>query len=120
MNVFMVAHNAKCQTVKCLLEVYEDVVKLLLMLEVLLAEDVKIEDLFCSTSTFVEAGLFFRNDVLGLWSQSVQDAFQHYLACMADKTDGAMVLAELEITFLDHNDQSPWLANLLSSRLCCR
>lgn len=42
----MVAHNATCQTVKSLLEVYEDVVKLPLMLEVLLAEDVEIEDLF--------------------------------------------------------------------------
>ena len=33
--------------VKCLLEVYEDMVEILLMLQVFLAEDPEIEHLFC-------------------------------------------------------------------------
>ena len=39
----IVAQKASCHTLKCLLEVYEDVVEILLMLQVFRAEDHEIE-----------------------------------------------------------------------------
>lgn len=60
-------------SVKRLLEIYEDVVELSLVLEVFRKEDSHVEDLLSNTSAFLEAGLYFGDDVLGLGSQSVQD-----------------------------------------------
>ena len=53
--------------VKGLLEVYEDMVKILLMLSVFLPEDPEIEYLFCGAPSRSESSLLFCNDLLSLW-----------------------------------------------------
>ena len=86
--------------VKGLLEVCEDMVEILLMLQVFLTEDSKIEYLFCGAPSSSETCLFFCNDLFCLWLESVKDDLQHDLTRMADKADGSVVLARLQIAFL--------------------
>ena len=52
--------------VKGLLEVYEDIVEILLMLQVFLAENPEIEYLFCGTPSGSETCLLFCNDFFKL------------------------------------------------------
>ena len=54
------------------------------MLQVLFAEDCKVENLLCSTVSCSKAGLFFSKDVLCLWLQSVKDGLQHDFTWVAD------------------------------------
>ena len=42
-------------------EINEDMVQILLMMEVLLTQDSKVEDLFCGASSCSEPSLFFSN-----------------------------------------------------------
>ena len=56
--------------VKGLLEVYEDMVEILLMLQVFLAEDPEIEYLFCGAPSGSETCLLFCNDLFCLWLES--------------------------------------------------
>ena len=86
--------------VKGLLEVYEDMVEILLMLQVFLAEDPEIEYLFCGAPSGSETCLLFCNDLFCLRLESVQDDLQHDLTRMADKADGSVVLAQLQVAFL--------------------
>ena len=86
--------------VKGLLEVYEDMAEILLMLQVFLAEDPEIEYFFCGAPSSSETCLLFCNDLFCLWLESVQDDFQDDLTRMADKADGSVVLAQLQVTFL--------------------
>ena len=60
---FIVAHKASCHILKDLLEVYEDMVEILLMLQVFLTEDPKIEYLFCGAPSGSETCLLFCNDL---------------------------------------------------------
>ena len=85
--------------VKSLLEVYEDMVKILLMLQVLLAEDPEIEFLFCGAPSGYETCLLFCNDLFCLWLESVYDDLQHDLTKMAE-ADSSVVLAQLQVAFL--------------------
>ena len=48
------------------LEVYEDMVEVLLVLEIFFTEDSKVEDLLCGAPACPEACLFFSNDLLRL------------------------------------------------------
>ena len=73
--------------VKGLLEVYEDMVEILLMLEVFLAEDPETEYLFCGAPSGSETCLLFCNDLFCLWLESVQYDLQHDLTGMADKAE---------------------------------
>ena len=50
--------------VEGLLEVYENIVEVLLVLEVFLTEDSKVKDLLCGASSCSEACLFFSDDLL--------------------------------------------------------
>ena len=86
--------------VEGLLEVYEDMVEVLLVLEIFLTENALVEDLLCGTPSCSEACLFFGDDLLCLWFQSVQYDLQHDFAWMADKTDRSLVLALLQVAFL--------------------
>ena len=52
--------------VKGLLEVYEDMVEILLMLQVFLAKDPEIECLFCGAPAGSETCLLFCNDLFCL------------------------------------------------------
>ena len=76
-------------SVERLLEAHEDMVKALLVLQVFLTEYSKIEHLLiCS-----EACLFFFDDLLSLWLQSIQEGSLHDLTWMTDQADGMVVLA---------------------------
>ena len=68
----IVAQKASCHTLpKAFLEVYEDMVEILLMLQVFLAEDPEIEYLFCGAPSGSETCLLFCNDLFCLWLESV-------------------------------------------------
>ena len=67
----MVAHKAACHTQSNAF--LKDMVEIFLVLQVLFAEDSKVENLLCSTVSFSKAGLFFSDDVLCLWLGSVKD-----------------------------------------------
>ena len=56
---------------KGLLEVYEDMVEILLMLQVFLAEDPEIGYLFCGAPSGSETCLLFCNYLFCLWPESV-------------------------------------------------
>ena len=79
--------------VERLLEVHKDVVEVLLVLEVLLAQYPKVEDLLCCAASWSEACLFFSDDLFRLRLQLVQQDFQHSFARVADEGDGTIVLA---------------------------
>ena len=58
-------------SVERLLEVHEDIVKALLVLQVFLTEYTKIENLRSSALSCSETCLFFFDDLLSLWLQSI-------------------------------------------------
>ena len=58
-------------SVKGLLEIYEDMVEILLMPQVFLAEDPEIEYLFCGAPFGSETCFLFSNDLFCLWLESV-------------------------------------------------
>ena len=68
-----VAHKAACQTAERLLEVHEDMVKVLLVLQVFLTEYSKIENLLSCAPSCSETCLSFFDDLLSLWLQSIQE-----------------------------------------------
>ena len=63
--------------VKGLLEVYKDMIVVLLVLEIFLTEDSYVEDLLCGIPSHSEARLCFSNDLFHLQLQSVQYDLQH-------------------------------------------
>ena len=87
-----------------LLEIYEDKVEVLLVQEIFLTEDSKVEDLLCGAPSCSETCLFFSNDLLRLWLQSVQYDLQHDFAWVADEVDRSVVLALLQVAFLGKCD----------------
>ena len=60
-------------SVECPLGVHEDMVKVLLVLQVFLTEYSKIENLLNCAPSYSEACLFFFDDLLSLWLQSIQE-----------------------------------------------
>ena len=72
--------------VEGLLEVYEDMVELLLVLEIFLTQNAYVEDLLCGAPSRSEACLFFSDDLLRLWLQSVRYDLQHDFAWVTDET----------------------------------
>ena len=90
--------------VKGLLEVYEDTVGVLLVLDIFLTEDLQVEDLLCCAPSCSETCLFFSNDLLHLWLQSVQYDLQYDFAWVADEADCSVVLALLQVAFLGKSD----------------
>ena len=73
---FMVAHKAhfSCipNPVDILLELFEDLVEVLVVLEIFLTKDSYVKDLHCGAPACSEACLFFNEDLLRLQSQFVQ------------------------------------------------
>ena len=84
-------------SVKGFFEINEDMVQIMLMLEVLLTQDSKVEDLFCGVSSGSEPSLFFSNYFFILGFKPIQDDFQHDFARMTDEADSSVVLAELQV-----------------------
>ena len=66
----IIAHKASCPD-KGLLEVYEDMAEILLMLQAFLTEDPEIEYLFCGVPSGSETCLLFCNELFRLWLESV-------------------------------------------------
>ena len=60
-------------SVERLLEVHEDMIKALLVLQVFLTEYSKIKNLLSCAPSCSEACLFFFDDLLSLWLQSIQE-----------------------------------------------
>ena len=71
-------------------------VEVLLVLEIYLIEDSYVEDLLCGAPSYFEACLFFSDDLLRLWLQSLQYDFQHVFARVTDEADCSVVLALLK------------------------
>ena len=76
--------------------------------------------------------MFFSDDLLPLWLQSVQYDLQHDLAWVTDETDRSVALALLQVAFLgkyDYYGLEPWgwpfsclpnlVADCLESTSCC-
>ena len=82
------------------LEVYEDMVEVLLVLEIFLMKDLQVEDLLCGAPSCSEACLFFGDDLFRLRLQSVQYDLQHDIIWVADEADCLLVLALLQAAFL--------------------
>ena len=87
-----------------LLEVYEDMIEVLLVLEIFLTENAEVEDLLCGAPTCSEACLFFSNDLLRLWLQSIQYDLQHDFAWVTDEADCSVVLTLMQVAFLGKCD----------------
>ena len=90
--------------VEGLLEVYEDMVEVLVVLEIFLTQNTWVEDLLCGTPSCSEACLFFSDDLLRLWLQSVQYNLQHNFAWVTDEACCSVVLALLQVAFLGKCD----------------
>ena len=86
-------------------------VEVLLVLEIFLTEDRYVENLLCGVPACSEACLFFSDDFLRLWLQSVQHDLQHDFAWMANEADRSVVLALLQVAFPGKSDDQglgPW------------
>ena len=81
--------------VEGLLEAYDDMVEVLLVLEIFFTEDSLVEDLICAAYSCSKACLFFSDDLLRLWLQSVRYDLQHDFAWVTDEGDCSVVLALL-------------------------
>ena len=79
-------------------------VDVLLLLEIFLTEDSQVEDLLCGVPSCSEAFLFFSDDLLRLWLQSVQYDLQHDFALVTDEAYCSVVLALLQVAFLGKCD----------------
>ena len=89
---------------ECILEVYEDMVEVLMVLDIFLTENVQVENLLCDTPSCSEACLFFGEDLLRLWLQSFQYDLQHDFAWVTDEAYCSVVLALLQVAFLGKCD----------------
>ena len=85
--------------VEGLLEVYENMVEVLLVLEIFLTENAQVKDLPCGTPSCSEACLFFGDDLLHFWLQSIQYDLQHDFAWVTDEAYCSIVLALLQVAF---------------------
>ena len=71
--------------VEGLLEVYESMVEVLLVLEIFLIWDSLVEDLLCGAPSCSEACLFISDGLLRLWLQPVQNNLQHDFAWVTEE-----------------------------------
>ena len=93
-------HSCMPNPVEDRLEVYEDIVEVLLVLEIFLAKDSSVEDLLCSAPSRCEACLFFSGDPLRLRLQYVRCDLQRDFALMGGEADRLVVLALLQVVCL--------------------
>ena len=86
------------------LEVYKDMVEVILVLKIFLTENAYVEDLLCCGPTCSEDCLFFSDDLLRLWLQSAQYDLQLDFDWVTDEADCLVVLALLQVAFLGNCD----------------
>ena len=67
-------------------------------------EDSQVENLFCDAPSCSEACLFFSDDLLRLWLQSVKYDLQHDFAWVTNEAYCSVVLALLQVAFLGKSD----------------
>ena len=97
--------------VEGLLEVYEDMLEVLLVLEIFLIEESYVEDRLRGALSCSEACLFFNDDRLRLWLKFVQYDLQHDFVSFKDESDRSVVLALLQVAFVGKCDDyglCPW------------
>ena len=90
--------------VEGLLVVYDVMVEVLLVLETFLTQNAFVEDLLCGAPFCSEACLFFGDNLLRLWLQSVQYDLQHDFAWVTDEAYCSVVLALLQVAFFGKCD----------------
>ena len=117
-------HSCMPNPVEDRLEVYEDIVEVLLVLEMFLEQDSSVEDLLCSAPSCCEACLFFSDDPLCLRLQYVRCDPQHDFALIGAEADRLVVLALLQVACLRKCDEQGlglwgWPFFCLPD-LCCR
>ena len=61
-------------------------------------------NVLCGSPSCFEACLFFSDDLLCLWPQSVQYDLQHDFAWVTDEADRSVVLTWLQVAFLGKCD----------------
>ena len=81
-------------SVRCFLEVNNDMIEIVLVLHVLFTKDSRVEFFLCNNVSFSKAGLHFSDDVLRLWHKLVKDDLQHDFASTADEADCPVVLTQ--------------------------
>ena len=74
------------------------------MLKMFLEKDSWVKDLLCGASSSSESCLFFSDDLLCFLLQSVQYDIQHDFARMVNEADHSVVLALLQVAFLNNNN----------------
>ena len=90
--------------VEGLLEVYEDMVEVLLVLKIFLTKDSQVEDLLCGAHSCSETCLLISNDLLRLRLESFQYDLQHDFAWVTDEAYCSVALALLQVAFLGKYD----------------
>ena len=94
---FMVAHKAECQTLsKAFLKSMRHGRGLARAGDISLIECI---DLLCGTPSCSETCLFFGDDLLRLWLQSVLYDLQHDFAWVTDEAYCSVVLALMQVAF---------------------
>ena len=79
-------------------------VEVLLVLKIFLTGDSLAEALLCGAPSCSEACLFFSDDLLCLWLQSVQCDLQHDFVLVTDEADRSVVLTLMQVAFLGKCD----------------
>ena len=74
------------------------------MLELLLTQVSYAEDLLCDAPSCSEACLFFGDDLLRSWLQSIQYDLEHDFAWVTDEAYRSVLLALLQVAFLGKCD----------------
>ena len=62
--------------------------------------------------------MFFSDDLLSLWFQSVQYDLQHDFAWVTDEADHSVGLALLQVAFLGSVMTKDWVHGVVHSPLC--
>ena len=116
--VFMVAHKAACQTLsKAFLKSMKTCRGLAGAGDISHIECVGWR-LLCGAPSCSEACLFFGDDLLRLWLQSVQYDLQHDIAWVTDEAYCSVVLTLLQIAFLKSVMTKDWVHGVCHSPVC--
>ena len=102
---FMVAHKAACQTLsKAFLKSMKTWQRSCWCWGYFSQNFFLVKDLLCGAPSCSEACLFFSDDLLRLWLQSVQYDLQYDFAWVTDLAYYSVVLALLQVAFLGKCD----------------
>ena len=86
--------------VKGLLEIYEDITEIILMLHVMLVEKLKVKYLLCSARSWFNSSLIFSNNLFSLILESVYEDLHNNLV----RLSGSVELTQKQVSFLEKCD----------------